>query len=330
MAGTDPGSYTQDVTQSKDGTLAVETRGLTTRFGSRVAVDAVDLRVPASTAFGFLGPNGAGKTTLIRTLLGLLRPTSGSWRLLGRGMPEERSIALRRVGAIVEEPKFHRHLTGRENLRIVAAARESAADDRIPGALARVGLSARADERVAKYSMGMRQRLGVARCLLGDPLLLILDEPMNGLDPAGIQEFREMVANLVQEGRTVFLSSHLLDEVEKTCEQVAIIDRGRILMQGPVSDIARTGQPTVRIRCGDPDGAAALIQSIPGVQQLTREGHTLVVVLGTAPGDAVDVVVAELNRRLVGAAVPVYAIEPERVSLEARFLEMTSRLEDEK
>ena len=317
------------MTESRDGTLAVETTGLTRRFGARVAVDTVDLRVPASTAFGFLGPNGAGKTTLIRILLGLLRPTSGSWRLLGRGMPQERAIALRRVGAIVEEPRFHPHLTGRENLRIVAAAREPAAGGRIPGALARVGLTARADERVANYSMGMRQRLGVARCLLADPLLLILDEPMNGLDPAGIQEFRAMVANLVQEGRTVFLSSHLLDEVEKTCDQVAIIDRGRILMQGPVSDIARTGQPTVRIRCGDPDAAAALIESIPDVQRLTREDHTLVVVLGTEPGSKVDGLVAEVNRRLVGGAVPVYAIEPERVSLEARFLEMTSRLEDE-
>ena len=248
--------------------------------------------------------------------------------MLGRPMPEERAIALRRVGAIVEEPRFHPHLTGRENLRVVAAAREREADDRIPGALARVGLTARADERVARYSMGMRQRLGVARCLLADPQLLILDEPMNGLDPAGIQEFREMVANLVDEGRTVFLSSHLLDEVEKTCEQVAIIDRGRILMQGAVTDIARTGKPTVRIRCGDLDAAATLIPLVPDVEQASREDGSLVVVLGAEPGNAVDAVVAELNRRLVGASVPVYSIEPERVSLEARFLEMTSRLED--
>jgi len=311
-----------------NGSLAVETSALTTRFGTRVAVDAVDLRVPAATAFGFLGPNGAGKTTLIRTLLGLTRPTSGSWRMLGRPMPQERSIALRRVGAIVEEPRFHPHLTGRENLRIIAAAREPAADDRIPGALARVGLTARADERVGKYSMGMRQRLGVARCLLADPLLLILDEPMNGLDPAGIQEFREMVANLVQEDRTVFLSSHLLDEVEKTCDQVAIIDRGRILMQGSVADIARTGKPTVRIRCGDPDAAASVIRPIPDVEEVTREDGTVLVVLRTEPGGSSDAIVAELNRQLVGAAVSVYSIEPERVSLEERFLELTSRLED--
>jgi ABC-2 type transport system ATP-binding protein len=313
---------------SVNGSLAVETTGLTKRFGSRAAVDAVDLRVPVATAFGFLGPNGAGKTTLIRTLLGLTRATSGTWSILGRPMPEERAIALRRVGAIVEEPKFHPYLTGRENLKIVAAVREPAADLRIPAALERVGLSARADERVGKYSMGMRQRLGVARCLLADPQLLILDEPMNGLDPAGIQEFREMVANLVQEGRTVFLSSHLLDEVEKTCEQVAIIDGGRILMQGTVADIARTGKPTVRIRCADLDSAAAIVPLVQGVEQLTREAGSLVVVLGAQPGDEVDAVVAEVNRRLVGASVAVYSIEPERVSLEQRFLEMTSRLEE--
>ena len=240
--------------QPAPGEPVVETRGLTKRFGDRVAVDGVDLTVPAATAFGFLGPNGAGKTTLIRTLLGLTHATSGTFRLLGRPMPADRSTALLRVGAIVEEPRFHPHLTGRENLRIVSAAREPAADGRIGHALARVGLADRADERVKSYSLGMRQRLGVARCLLADPLLLILDEPMNGLDPAGIQEFREMIAELIGEGRTVFLSSHLLDEVEKTCDQVAIIDQGRILMQGTVAEIGRTGHPTVRIRCDPSTG----------------------------------------------------------------------------
>ncbi|HEY1331596.1 MAG TPA: ABC transporter ATP-binding protein [Actinomycetota bacterium] len=306
----------------------VETRALTKRFGTRVAVDAVDLSVPAATAFGFLGPNGAGKTTLIRTLLGLTRPTSGDWRLLGRPMPADRAAALRKVGAIVEEPRFHPHLTGRENLEIVAAAREPEASARIPAALDRVGLTARADERVSKYSLGMRQRLGVARCLLADPLLLILDEPMNGLDPAGIQEFREMVASLVGEGRTVFLSSHLLDEVEKTCDHVAIIDRGRILMQGSVADIARTGQPTLRVRCGDPNGATDLITATPDVEHVTRSGDHLVVVLRADLDGGSDGVAAEVVRRLVHAGVAVYSIEPERVSLEERFLELTSRLED--
>src|SRR5580765_3827443 len=258
----------------------IKTRALTKRFGDRAAVDGVDLVVGAGVAFGFLGPNGAGKTTMIRTLLGLTKATSGEVSLLGLAQPAKRREALARVGAIVEEPKFHPHLTGRENLVVVAAARDRAADGRIDDSLARVGLTDRANDRVKTYSLGMRQRLGIARCLLADPLLLILDEPMNGLDPAGIQEFREMIAELIAEGRTVFLSSHLLDEVEKTCDQVAIIDRGRILMQGRVSDIARTGKPTVRIRCGDLDAATTLIPLVADVVSLSREDDALLVVLG--------------------------------------------------
>jgi ABC-type multidrug transport system ATPase subunit len=211
--------------------LVVETSGLTKRFGERVAVADVDLHVPRGAAFGYLGPNGAGKTTLIRMLLGLTQATAGTMRLLGRPVPEERAAALARVGAIVEEPRFHAHLTGRENLTVIAAAREPEAHARIDGALARVGLTNRADERVKRYSLGMRQRLGVARSLLADPELLILDEPTNGLDPAGIHEFRDMIRGFVAEGRTVLLSSHLLDEVEKICDEVAIVDRGQVVAQ---------------------------------------------------------------------------------------------------
>ena len=215
------------MTSSAGTQFAVEAVGLTKRFGATVAVGDVELRVPRGSAFGYLGPNGAGKTTLIRMLLGLTPTDAGTMRLLGRPVPEERAQALARVGAIVEEPRFHRFLTGRENLEIVAAAREPAAHCRIEGALDRVGLRDRADDRVKTYSLGMRQRLGVARALLADPELLILDEPTNGLDPAGIQEFRLMIRGLVDEGRTVMLSSHLLDEVEKICDSIAIVDHGR-------------------------------------------------------------------------------------------------------
>ncbi|MGH2589744.1 MAG: ABC transporter ATP-binding protein, partial [Actinomycetota bacterium] len=193
--------------------FAIEVEGLTKRFGERTALADLDLTVPRRSAFGFLGPNGAGKTPLIRLLLGLTRPTSGSMRLLGAPLPQRRSEALARVGAIVEEPRFHPFLTGRENLQIAAAVRGAEAQARIDGALKRVGLTERADERVRSYSLGMRQRLGVGRALLADPELLLLDEPTNGLDPAGIREFRDMIRGFVGEGRTVLLSSHLLDEV---------------------------------------------------------------------------------------------------------------------
>src|SRR5689334_9635391 len=216
----------------------VETKDLTKRFGQRVAVAGVDLRVPAGVAFGFLGPNGAGKTTLIRMLLGLLHASAGEMQLLGLPVPRRRAEALRRVGAIVEEPRFHGHLTGRENLRCAAAVRGHETFARIQAGLDRVGLRDRADERVKGYSLGMRQRLGIARRLLSDPPLLGLDGPMNGLGPAGMLEMRGLIRELVEEGRTVFLSSHLLDEVERTCDQVAIIDRGRVVVQGSLEDIA--------------------------------------------------------------------------------------------
>ncbi len=223
--------------QAAESSWAVETHGLTKRFGDNVAVNGVELLVPRGCAFGYLGPNGAGKTTLIRVLLGLTHADAGTMSLLGYPVPKQRDAALARVGAIVDEPRFHGHLTGRQNLQILAAAREPAAQDRIEPSLERVGILHRADDRVSKYSMGMRQRLGVAACLLGDPQLLILDEPMNGLDPAGMHEMRDMILSLVAEGRTVVLSSHLLDEVERTCDAVAIVDRGNIIRQGPISEL---------------------------------------------------------------------------------------------
>jgi ABC-2 type transport system ATP-binding protein len=303
---------------------AIETRGLTKRFGTRIAVDSVDLLVPRACAFGFLGPNGAGKTTMIRMLLGLTAATDGEMRLLGHPVPAERGVALRRVGAIVEDPSFHPHLTGRENLRIVAAVRDPEAAARIAPALARVGLTERADEKVKRYSLGMRQRLGVARCLLADPQLLILDEPTNGLDPGGIQEFREMIRALVeQEGRTVFLSSHLLDEVEKICDVAAIVDRGTVLTQGPIAELAGGGaRHELIIGVDDAERALDLLAASDAVREAHRSDEGLRVVLAGSPETA-----AEINALLVSGGLAVTRLEPVRHSLEHRFLEITSRLD---
>ncbi len=309
---------------------AVETAGLTKRFGARAAIDSVDLRVPRGSAFGFLGPNGAGKTTMIRMLLGLTHASAGTMSVLGHPVPSERAEALARVGAIVEEPRFHPQLTGRENLRIVAAVRGPQTHERIAPALRRVGLSERADERVKKYSLGMRQRLGVARCLLADPQLLILDEPTNGLDPGGIQEFREMIRAMVeQEGRTVFISSHLLDEVEKICDHAAIVDRGKILMQGAISELAEgSARHELIVGVDDPARALELLQAGDSVLQAQRSDEGLRVVLGEAPGVSAAENAAAVNAALVGAGLAVSRLEPVRQSLEKRFLEVTSRLSD--
>jgi ABC-2 type transport system ATP-binding protein len=301
---------------------AIETSGLTKRFGDRTAVAGVDLRVPRGSAFGYLGPNGAGKTTLIRMLLGLTGSTVGSMSLLGRPLPDERRLALARVGAIVEEPRFHGYLTGRENLEVVAAARERDAHARIDGALARAGLTERANERVKRYSQGMRQRLGVARAMLADPELLILDEPTNGLDPAGIHEFRAMIRGFVAEGRTVLLSSHLLDEVERICDHVAIVDRGRVVMQGPIADLARGSAEAIVIATSDDQEALAIVSChrAVGALDLVEDGVRITLL----PDVDADAAADDIGRRLIEGGVAIRRFERAKASLEERFLEVTS------
>jgi len=240
-------------------------------------------------------------------------------------VPLERGQALRRVGAIVEEPRFHPNLSGRENLRLVAAVRGPETRARIEPALARVGLSDRAENKVKSYSMGMRQRLGVARCLLADPLLLILDEPTNGLDPGGIQEFREMIRAMVeQEGRTVFISSHLLDEVEKTCDAAAIVDRGKVIVQGPIAELAQGGgvRNELILSVDDVELALTTLGASELVGDARRSDEGLRVELVGDPQTA-----SEVNATLVRAGVGVMRLEPVRHSLEQRFLEVTSRLD---
>ncbi|MGC1419152.1 MAG: ABC transporter ATP-binding protein [Acidimicrobiales bacterium] len=302
---------------------AVETHGLTKRFKDNVAVDGVELLVPRGCAFGYLGPNGAGKTTLIRVLLGLTHADAGSMSLLGFSVPRHRDKALARMGAIVDEPRFHGHLTGRQNLQILAAAREPAARTRIDASLDRVGLLHRADDRVAKYSMGMRQRLGVAACLLGDPQLLILDEPMNGLDPAGMLDMREMILSLVAEGRTVVLSSHLLDEVERTCDAVAIVDHGKVIRQGAISELLAGAAFDLRIECSTPERASAVLAGTQWGTGVSVDANGLSVALSAGTDHAT---VAEINRLLVEGGVSVYRLQEMHASLESWFLEVTTRL----
>ncbi|MGA8725778.1 MAG: ABC transporter ATP-binding protein [Acidimicrobiales bacterium] len=302
---------------------AVEVHGLYKRFGPNAAVNGVELQVPRGCAFGYLGPNGAGKTTLMRVLLGLTHADAGTMSMLGYPVPKDRDKALTRVGAIVDEPRFHQHLSGRENLAMLASSREPAASDRIDPALDRVGLGRRAEDKVGSYSMGMRQRLGVAACLLGDPELLILDEPMNGLDPAGMSDMREMILSFVDEGRTVVLSSHLLDEVQRTCDSVAIVDRGTVIRQGPIAELLAGTSVVLEVECSEPERARRLIERVaPG-------GSVDLVPFGLSatlpPGTGRDLI-AEISRVLVEGGIDLYRIQPLQASLESWFLEVTSRL----
>jgi ABC-2 type transport system ATP-binding protein len=317
-----PGQRLSEPVPRPAGGWAVEVHGLSKWFGALAAVDDVDLLVPRGSAFGYLGPNGAGKTTLIRVLLGLTRADSGTMSLLGLPVPGQRDRALARVGAIVDEPRFHGHLSGRENLKILAAARGGDAAKQIGPALDRTGLTQRADDKVSAYSMGMRQRLGLAACLLADPQLLILDEPMNGLDPAGMHEMRDMIRGLVDEGRTVMLSSHLLDEVERTCDAVAIVDHGKVIRQGPIDELTGAGGAAVEVQCSDPPVAARALgqPAIATRVTLTEGGLTVTLAAGPAREQ-----IAEINRRLVEAGVSVYSLRQTHASLEDWFLSVTSR-----
>jgi len=292
------------------------------RGGQTVAVDGLDLEVPEGGVFGFLGPNGSGKTTTIRCVLGLARPTAGSATVLGLPTPDALGTVLPRVGAIVETPALFPTMTGRENLRLLGAI-DRIGPTRVDEVLAFVGLAARADDKVRKYSLGMRQRLGLAAALLKDPELLILDEPANGLDPAGIREIRELLRRLGDEGRTVFVSSHLLSEVEQTCDRVAIIDHGRCILEGRVEDVlASAARPSVLVGLGDPDSGTRVLETAGFAVEAAEHGLLRVAV---AHADA-----ALVTKTLADAALYVTELRPETVSLEELFLELTSHSEAEK
>jgi ABC-2 type transport system ATP-binding protein len=294
------------------GDFVIETHGLAKRYGERVvAVDDLDLRVRRGEVYGFLGPNGAGKTTTLRMLLGLVRPSAGSALVLGT--PPGSSAGLARIGAMVETPAFYPFLSGRDNLRVLAGY-AGVAEARIDAVLAEVELAGRAADRFGTYSLGMKQRLGVAAALLKDPELLILDEPTNGLDPAGMAEMRALIRALGRGRRTVLLSSHLMTEVEQVCDRVGVISGGRLVREGTVEELR--ARATLRVRAEPVREAERLIARLLGVEAVTVDGGALHV--GVEPAEA-----ARINRALVGAGIAVSELVAERASLEDVFLELT-------
>jgi ABC-2 type transport system ATP-binding protein len=298
--------------------LAVEVRGLVKRFGGQVtAVDALDLSIRPGEIYGLLGPNGAGKTTTLRMLLGLVRPTAGLIRVLGA--PPGDPAGLSRVGSM-GETAFYPFLSGRDNLR-AAARRRGVSDARVDAVLATAGLAARGSDRVAGYSLGMKQRLGVAMALLKDPELLILDEPSNGLDPVGQLEMQRLIRDLGAGGRTILLSSHDMREVEELCGRVAVIGGGRMLFEGTPGQLR--GQARLWVRAEPADRAAAVIAGLSGLEGAERAGELLSLALRDQGPDQGRSQAAAVNRRLVEAGLEVSEVRTERRPLRDVFVELT-------
>jgi ABC-type multidrug transport system ATPase subunit len=301
--------------------FAIETRDLGYRFGSLTAVEALNLRVPKGSICGFLGPNGAGKTTTIRLLLGLLNPSSGTVLIDGESISNARLNLRSRIGALIETPSLYPNLTGRENLEVFRRLLDLAPED-ISQALHLVRLTDDSDRLVRTYSFGMRQRLGLAVALLGDPGLVILDEPANGLDPAGVHVFRHLLRTLVkQHGATVFLSSHLLAEVEQIADRVAILNRGRLLFQGSLGEFQAQRGRFLILRVDRPEDAASVLR-LNGWRVESRSDGTLSLSIAQI-SDA-----AAVNALLGENSLAVYHLAQEQESLEALFLKATGRSEE--
>jgi ABC-2 type transport system ATP-binding protein len=296
----------------------IVTRDLTKRYGPHLAaVEGLNLAIHRGEVFGFLGPNGAGKTTTLRMLLGLIRPTSGAATVLGR--PPGDPAGLARIGALVESPAFYPYLSGRQNLR--ALARYAEIDDaRVEAVLAEVELLDRADDRFATYSLGMKQRLGVAAALLKDPTILILDEPTNGLDPRGMADMRDLIRRLGHGERTILLSSHLLNEVEQVCDRVGVIRQGKLIAENTIA--ALRGPGALLVRAAPLDAARTLAESLPGVERIEIANDALR--LRVAPERA-----AAINAALVGAGIEVSELRPVQDSLEEVFLALTEGKEND-
>jgi ABC-2 type transport system ATP-binding protein len=305
--------------------LALATRGLQKRYGSRVALDGLDLSVPSGVVYGFLGPNGAGKTTTMRLLTGLIRPNAGTIEVLGRPFGRRDRHTLFDVGALIESPSFYPYLSGRENLRSLAATGSVTSDRRVDELLELVGLGERARDKVQTYSLGMKQRLGIAAALLSDPRLLLLDEPANGLDPAGIVAMRETLRHLASTGKTVFVSSHVLGEVEQLADVVGIIAAGRLVREGPIEELLK-GEGVVRVRVAptELESATRILNALAGDLAAPATGVTPVAGEEGWLSIRIDADrAADVNRALAVAGIYASGLEAGS-DLESLFLALTS------
>ena len=312
-----------DSTGPANGLAAFE--GVTKAYGSNTALDGLTFSVPEGSVCGLLGPNGSGKTTALRILLGLSRPSAGSARLLGGSGNTNRREAARRTGALVETPALYERASARDNMRIEAAVRGFGdSSDEIQGLLDLVGLGARADDRVKGFSLGMRQRLGLATALLGRPKLVILDEPTNGLDPAGIVEIRELIRTLPELGTTVLVSSHLLQEVQAMCDRVVILDRGRLVAEGPMAEILGGSSSAVRwkVRVEPQEGERAIAALSEVGLAVESAGDGLLLVSGPVTEGS------QLNVILTGAGIYLSELTPQFRNLESVFLSLTEAGDD--
>jgi ABC-2 type transport system ATP-binding protein len=293
----------------------LEVRGLVKRYGELTAVAGVDVTVRAGDVYGYLGPNGAGKTTSLRMMMGLIRPTAGTVRLFGRD-PWETVHALDGVAGFVEAPTFYPYLTARRNLELLAAFDGHDASGRIDHALEQVELSGRAADRVGGYSHGMRQRLGIAAALIRQPKLLLLDEPATGLDPAGMRDMRLLIRQLADQGMTIVLSSHLLAEVEELCNRVAIVQAGKIVYEGEISELKRSAGASYSLSTTDDQRAVRVCEAQPGVEDVRIED-------GLIRFTADETTAAQLSQALVEAGALIRALTPQTASLEQLFFSLT-------
>ncbi len=299
--------------------VVVKTNGLTKRFGSArrniTAVDNLNIEVKKGSIFGFLGPNGSGKTTTIGMLLGLIRPTSGSMELFGQDTRQDLPSLLRRTSAVVENSPFYPYLSATDNLEVFSRTMEGVDKKRIDEVLGIVGLKKRAKSKTRTYSLGMRQRLSVAIALLNDPELIILDEPTNGLDPSGIIEIRDLIVELGEQGKTIFLSSHMLHEVEQVCNHVAVLNKGKVIAQGPVDELLHKGK-MLQVRVSDVDAAVALLMDVEWVKTIETEKEEKLIFVEAAEEKFPDV-----NEMLVKGGIRILEMKKSEDSLEDFFLD---------